>query len=276
MVSRIVEQQQAISAVLAEDRKNWYRMPSDSEFSVLETVVAVLKPLSTLTDALSGEKQVTISAILPVLKHIQKALAVTEGESRLAMEMKKAISNDLEGRNTSSEIQRLFGMACFLDPRFKDRHVEDKENVMSAITDECVALVPVTPTVPAIDLSESDNPPPKKKLKGLAAVLKRISDEEEPDSMPTLTPQETVESEIASYLNFPHAAPETDPLVWWKEEEGRFPTLARLARKYLCVCGTSVPSERIFSRAGYVADHHRARLTPENMDKLVFLASNMQ
>ena len=31
MVSRIVEQQQANSAVLAEDQKNWYRMPSDSE-----------------------------------------------------------------------------------------------------------------------------------------------------------------------------------------------------------------------------------------------------
>ena len=61
IVSRIVEQQQSISALLAEDRKNWYRMPSDSEFSVLETVVAVLKFLSFPTDALFGEKQVTIS-----------------------------------------------------------------------------------------------------------------------------------------------------------------------------------------------------------------------
>ena len=96
--------------------------------------------------------------------------------------------------------------------------------------------------------------------------------------MPTLTPQEIVESKIASYLNFTHAAPETDPLVWWKEQEGLFPTLACLAQKYLCVCGTSVPSERIFSRAGFVniANHHHARLTPQNMDKLVFLASNMQ
>ena len=73
------------------------------------------------------------------------------------MEMKKATSNHVKGRNTSSEIERLFGMACFLDPHFKDGHVEDKENIMSAITDECVALVPVTHTVPAIDLSESDN-----------------------------------------------------------------------------------------------------------------------
>ena len=134
MVSRIVEQQQAIIAVQAEDRKKWYHMPYNFESSVLETVVTVLKPLSALMNALSGEKQVTISSILPVPKNIEKALAVTEGESRLAMEMKKVISNDLKVRNTSSEIQRLFGMACFLEPRFKDRHIEDKENIMSAIT----------------------------------------------------------------------------------------------------------------------------------------------
>ena len=107
----------------------------------------------------------TISTILCILKHIQKAIGVIEGESHLAMEIKKVISNDLEGQNTSSEIQGLFGMACFLDPRFKDPQVDDKENIMSAITDECVALAPVTPTIPAIDLSESDNPQPKIKLK---------------------------------------------------------------------------------------------------------------
>ena len=42
MVSRRVEQQEAVSAVLAEDRKNWYRMPTDTEFSVLEGLVEVL------------------------------------------------------------------------------------------------------------------------------------------------------------------------------------------------------------------------------------------
>ena len=38
MVSRINEQQQAISAVLAEDRKYWCKMPTDAEFAVLETL----------------------------------------------------------------------------------------------------------------------------------------------------------------------------------------------------------------------------------------------
>ena len=48
MIARNLEQQQAICAVLAEDRKNWYRMPTDSEFSTLEAVASVLELLSVL------------------------------------------------------------------------------------------------------------------------------------------------------------------------------------------------------------------------------------
>ena len=37
MIDRILEQQQVISAVLANDHKNWHHMPTDQEVSVLET-----------------------------------------------------------------------------------------------------------------------------------------------------------------------------------------------------------------------------------------------
>ena len=62
MVSRIIEQQ-AICAVLADDRKCWSKMPSKDEFTTLEDMVKVLEPLSyILTYALSGEQHVTVSA----------------------------------------------------------------------------------------------------------------------------------------------------------------------------------------------------------------------
>ena len=41
------------------------------------------------------------------------------------------------------------------------------------------------------------------------------------------------------------------------------------------VCGTIVPLERIISKAGCITDCHRARLTSENVDKLVFVANNV-
>jgi len=37
MVARILEQQQASSAVLAEDKRYWNKMPFKTEFTTLET-----------------------------------------------------------------------------------------------------------------------------------------------------------------------------------------------------------------------------------------------
>ena len=49
-------------------------MPSDAEFATVETMCAVLEPLSLFTDALSGEKHVTVSAVHPLLEHILKSI----------------------------------------------------------------------------------------------------------------------------------------------------------------------------------------------------------
>lgn len=66
-----------------------------------------------------------------------------------------------------------------------------------------------------------------------------------------------------------------DPFDWWKVNESKFPSVAKLAQRYLCVPGTSVASERIFSTAGDIVNANRSRLAPENVDKLIFLQKNL-
>ena len=284
MVSRILEQQQAISSVLAEDRKNWYRMPTDTEFSILEAVVEVLKPLSYLIDALSGEKQVTASAVLPIMKHVKSKLSPGSSDSRLAKEMKRTIWNDLETRYVDTEVSEALNISSFLDPRFKDQHLQNKEDTVASITLECmdnygsIHVNDPTETTERHSTEPEDSavsePPPAKRLKGLAAVLKHMEQEDgHTDSSSTLTPSQRIDKEINSYLDFPGVESDTDPLTWWKMEQGRFPNLAK---KYLCVCGTSVPSERVFSTAGHIANRSRGRLLPQNVSKLLFLAKNME
>ena len=56
--------------------------------------------------------------------------------------------------------------------------------------------------------------------------------------------------------------PDSDPLVWWLSQKDMLPVIAELARKYLCACGTSVPSERLFSKAGFIVSDYRNRLSP--------------
>ena len=66
-----------------------------------------------------------------------------------------------------------------------------------------------------------------------------------------------------------------EALDWWREEEKKFPALSCLARKYLCICGTSVPSERLFSDGGNIVNTLRNWLTPEHVNMLMFLSKNL-
>ena len=62
-----------------------------------------------------------------------------------------------------------------------------------------------------------------------------------------------------------------NPLDWWAENERRFPLLATLARRYLCIPATSAPSERLFSAAGLTIAKDRASLLPDVAQSLIFL-----
>ena len=75
----------------------------------------------------------------------------------------------------------------------------------------------------------------------MAAVIQHIFDDEEsPSAVPSLTPLQKIKKEINTYMEYPSLEADADPLAWWKAESGRFPNLAYLGRKYLCICGTSV------------------------------------
>ena len=82
----------------------------------------------------------------------------------------------------------------------------------------------------------------------------------------------TVEFEFMHYSNEPCCR--ADVTEWWRQKEFVFPILSKLARKYLCVPASSVPSERIFSTAGNIVNKKRACLSSENVDMLVFLNKN--
>ena len=56
----------------------------------------------------------------------------------------------------------------------------------------------------------------------------------------------------------------------------RFPELASMAKAYLCVPATEVPSERAFSMAGLTVTKLRASLDPETVDHVCFIHKNNQ
>lgn len=117
MVERFCEQQQAVSAVLADDRKKWHLMPRDSDGSRM------------FTDALSGEKEATLSSVPPLIRKIRACLEDEEGDSPLTREMKHNSKQDFENRYDEYNLKMTLNIATFLDPRFKNMFVTMEEEV---------------------------------------------------------------------------------------------------------------------------------------------------
>ena len=99
-----------------------------------EAMSSVLKSLSTFTDALAGEKVVTVSAVRPLLKHIlEDLLVVSSDDCSLVKEMKETISDDLSARYINLELSELNDKCSYLDPRFRTRYLNNKEETLVQI-----------------------------------------------------------------------------------------------------------------------------------------------
>ena len=90
--------------------------------------------------------------------------------------------------------------------------------------------------------------------------------------------KDTEEDVLKRYLN---RKLETSCLNWWKNYEERAKdckvalALCRLARQFLTPPPTSTDCERLFSVAGQVMDEKRAKLPPDNLEKILFLRENI-
>lgn len=80
--------------------------------------------------------------------------------------------------------------------------------------------------------------------------------------------------EVQRYLESGVICRNDDPLKWWVNNKYKYPHLARVAQRKLGVLATSVPCERLFSKAGEIMSERRSRLKPENMKMILFLNTN--
>jgi len=62
---------------------------------------------------------------------------------------------------------------------------------------------------------------------------------------------------------------ELDVLSWWKTNEHRYPSVARMARDILAIPITTVASESTFSLSGRILTKYRQSTLPENAEAIV-------
>ncbi|TGZ41802.1 Zinc finger BED domain-containing protein 4 [Temnothorax longispinosus] len=78
-------------------------------------------------------------------------------------------------------------------------------------------------------------------------------------------------NELQYYLNQPPMKMDGNPLKYWLIN--MHSDLKNIALKYLTIIATSVPSERLFSRAGNIVTESRNRITGKHLQQMLFLNS---
>ena len=267
-----------------------YLFTSDEQ-SIVEDVLVVLKPMKKATLLVSGEKQPSASKILLTLAKLRKEMTVDDKDSEIVKAMKMKVIKNLNKRYKDEKVSSYLLKASFLDQRYKSLSSIAKPGVMllikQEIRDMCVlvaetktqnnthslpgfpstaASVSVKQEPPAVsnnplDTSDACEPTPAKKIKletdeyddWLDDVVYLKTEKE-----PSVSTIELINQELDRYDA--EAQIRGDPLQWWKSREISMPFLAEVARAILCIPGSSVPCERVFSKSGQLLNNRRCSL----------------
>ena len=249
MVSRVLEQQEAIHKVLSDDWKTSHLVPTWQDIDVLQSIQAALGPLADFTDKLSAENFVIVSCILPILHILQEQVLVeAENNTQLMKNIKEHICTYLEEKYSPLDTSELLNVLCFLDSQFITEYIStrlDVAKVKDRLAREGVELESTSEatsssSIPSVSSNDRDEKQqsncehPCKKRK-LGSWLKASKQQENAVNPVTCSPESMVQDEIEQYLKVVKPDPESNPLDWWKVNFSTYPILGKLAIVYLCI-----------------------------------------
>ncbi|XP_041706895.2 E3 SUMO-protein ligase ZBED1-like isoform X1 [Coregonus clupeaformis] len=289
MLERFLEQQPAIMATLMSKdlRKGVTDVGtlSESDIANMDDIVQLMGPVKMATTMMCEEDQPTLSVIAPLQAKLLKHLQPCEDDSTQVAEIKRVMASDLSTRYRGT--QDALNIASALDPRFKELPYLEKEDREQVYT-KLVFEAEVSHQMQAMGNQEEDEGSSSTKLSGFneettapnesPPCKKKALDALFGDSFTQRERKSTSKTARAEVLRYraKDALPLTEnAMKWWRSQEKELPVLSTLAKRYLCIPGTSVPAERIFSTAGDIVNAQRSVLRPDHVDELIFLKKNL-
>jgi len=245
------------------------------EWKVTKELCTVLRPFEEATKAVSGDKYMTASMVIVLsegLKNVCNQLQNESFQPRVNIVLSRLLSGMQERDRWGNIIGSHTLVRCtFLDPRFKNIPFTQNhlQLIKSDIIERIVSIISsnrseneVEPTLltPTAPLTENE-----KGFSIWSSIDSKIS-----QIQPTGTSTSRAIIEVQRYLEDDIQNRNTDPLKWWKDNKRNYPYLSQLARRTLCCLGTSVPCERVFSKAGLLISDRKSRLSSNNVEMLLF------
>uniref|UniRef100_A0A674N5B4 HAT C-terminal dimerisation domain-containing protein n=1 Tax=Takifugu rubripes TaxID=31033 RepID=A0A674N5B4_TAKRU len=274
MLQRLYEQRDAAAAALTT-------LPTDldlltaNDFECASECMKIPSPFHAATVELSHEKRVSGSKITPLIKMLKHALSelMAQNSNKMAKDLGINLNRIMNDKLSGIETTSIFSLSSLLDPRFKTLGFQSPSNAESAVhrlKSECAALLRNAPTQedPPSTSTAQPEPAASSQVIDLWKLLDR--DAEEARASRNATADAIVE--VQRYLSAPPLERSQDPLVYWTTNKA----LYHLANQYLATPASSVPCERVFSKAGEIVSKKRNRLKPSTVEKLLLLNKNAQ
>ena len=272
MLQRYLEQQEAVRTTLCMLEKASLVLPTEQN-STIEEVLKILQPFEIVTTELSAEKYVSASKVIPLACGLQKLVlshqsSTTDNISGLLAEK---LTTQMASMFGGMEEKPILAVATLLDPRFKKIPFSRNstiEKMKRLMVDDAASLS--TGSIARAD-DQPANTTPQQSHSTTSNPVWDIFDEEAVNSTSMRTLGISAITEIDQYFKQPVISRQSDPLEWWHNNTHVYPALHKVAKVYLCTVATSVPSERLFSKAGELISAKRNRLKLENVNTFLFL-----
>ncbi|XP_054664188.1 E3 SUMO-protein ligase ZBED1-like isoform X2 [Grus americana] len=292
MCETLLDLKWAIMSVLEENPKGAaaVRNLADHQWKLLQDLVPVMRTVKIATAFLREEQNASVSSLMPCVHGIVAAIGQQAEEAGVVI--KTVVGNirtELTRRWGLSEDEKALEnpavIASFLDPRFKEMRFLSPglrselhrrvKNMLSQVFNH------PSPSAAQFRVPNSDYKAEGGEAGGqLAARKDRCSSAASQSVYDILLGKDPTESmpeihqQLENYIVEPLCKRSTNPLDWWKNNEHRFPAVARLSRQYLAIPATAVLPEQAFAAGESALEHRRAVLAPENLDQILFLHQN--
>ncbi|KAL0248552.1 hypothetical protein GEMRC1_003788 [Eukaryota sp. GEM-RC1] len=244
--------------------------PTDDEYLRLKSFNRqLLKPLADCTTTISGSKYVTLSLCVVLFDSLLNTFKdIYNNSEDIWIKTTAKLMFDRLIKSQKYFIDYVAFAAVLLDPRYKNNKLrefavldkeEHWEQLISMIdTSENSTLAAEIPSTGDQAASDSEDDNFAEKALAVREEECEIVDQNK--------------SELDRYLDERVSA--SDPLLWWKCNNEKYPNLSRVARQFLASPASSVACESLFSVVGHMI-HGRWNLDRETIRSLIGLKSRL-
>ncbi|KAF7666546.1 hypothetical protein LDENG_00102470 [Lucifuga dentata] len=252
---------------------------------LLGTLACLLAPLRLAALELSSQRRPTLQQVLPVYLRLEKFFTSKAGEAGTGT-ASKLCHYFLEALKENFKVERAHQVAMVLDPQLKLRSVPayQHEDIISRACEMAAETkdggMAAAGGGSTSEERDTDGPSTPKRSRVEGGGSNGGTSRGATSSSCTVSSNNEIQSqirqEIFQYLAEPLLQGAPDLFQYWSSVVGeKFPRLARLALWLLAVPAVGIRSECVTVCEQSLAMKRRQQVTAEEMNKLIFLRSNM-